>query len=334
MSVKLILKRMIASALIGIPHRVSALSKIKAKAFVLMYHRVLESTNKECIFVQPGMYVSKTTFSSHVKFLKSNFKIISLDELVQRIETGQSLINCCSITFDDGWIDNFTHAFPVIKEYQVPATIFLATNFIGTDKLFWPEELCFYLQQQLTNKLSLPDSIERVIKKEFFFKNDNIKLLDRIIENVKKLDPDERKNIIDELRSTSSKKSPRRLLINWHEAKTMLESGLINFGAHTANHVILDQVSLFKAEQEIIQSREDIDKNLGLHVNHFAYPNGNYNSALIKILTRVGFKSAVTTRKGRLDNKTSFYEIPRIGVHEDVSNTIPLLIARILMKRF
>jgi peptidoglycan/xylan/chitin deacetylase (PgdA/CDA1 family) len=334
MSVKSIFKRIIASVLFGMPHQVLALSKIKDKAFILMYHRVLESVNKEQIFVQPGMFVSKNTFSSHMEFLKSNFKILSLDELVQRIETGQSLKSCCSITFDDGWIDNFANAFPVIKKYQVPATIFLATNFIGTEKLFWPEELCLYLQQQQKNKLSFPDSIKRVVKNEVVLKENDIKLLDRIIENVKKLDPDERKNIIRELRSTSSIKTPKRLLINWHEAKTMLKSGLINFGAHTANHVILDQVSLSQAEKEIIQSRKDIDKNLGLQTHHFAYPNGNYNSDLIKILHRLGFKSAVTIRKGLLDNKTSFYEMPRIGVHEDMSNTTPLLIARILMKRF
>jgi len=328
------LKRIIASALFGDPHQFLTLRKMRDKTFILMYHRVLYYGDKEQVFVQPGIYVSQNTFRKHIEFLKTNFKILFLDELLQRIENGKNIDGCCSITFDDGWNDNFTNAYPVIKEYQVPATIFLATNYIGNNKVFWPEELCFYLKLTQNKWEYLPKSIKKQYEREIISKINEDKLLDNIIENVKKLNPDERENILEKLRIVSPIKSLPKLLIDWNEARIMVDSGLINFGAHTANHVILDQVSLQQAEQEIVQSRQHIEDQLGIQVNYFAYPNGNFNKDIKKLLKRIGFKGAVTTQKKLIDEKVSLFEIPRIGMHDDVSNSIPLFIARILTKRF
>lgn len=109
-----------------------------------MYHRVLASRDSEQVFVQPGMYVLSETFQRQVAFLKENFKIVSLEEMVERIKNRRDISRCCAITFDDGWKDNFCHAFPVLEKFSLPATIFLATGFVGTKRLFWPEEVTYY----------------------------------------------------------------------------------------------------------------------------------------------------------------------------------------------
>lgn len=114
----------------------------------------------------------------------------------------------------------------------------------------------------------------------------------------------------------------------------MKKSGLVNFGAHTANHVILDQVSLQEAEREIIQSRKELENQLSVRPELFAYPNGNYNRDLPVILLRNNFKGAVNTHKKWFGKEVPLFGIPRIGIHEDVSCTIPLFFARILLKRF
>ena len=129
--------------------------RLKNRAFVLMYHRVLPSARDETVFVQPGMYVSRETFRRQVAYLSENFNILPLNELVDRTLQGRNIGGCCAITFDDGWLDNYTVAFPTIMEFQVPATIFLVSGYIGTNRMFWPEELCFYLEN--INREDSPD---------------------------------------------------------------------------------------------------------------------------------------------------------------------------------
>ncbi len=314
----------------------SVLSRLtgKEKGFVLMYHRVLDEPPQESVFVQPGMYVQTVTFRRHVEYLRLQFYILDLSELIGRIESGKSVDKCCSITFDDGWRDTYLQAYPVLLEYGIPASIFLATGFIGTDRIFWPEEFSFYLRQ--------PEMLEAVREKSQVLGriideksgDGKERLLDECISALKVFSAGEREELLVYLRSHCDAPLSERLLVTWEEAQQMHASGLVSFGAHTANHVILDQVRLEEAEQEIAQSRVDIEKQLGVRPDLFAYPNGNYTSEIRDIVKKQGFKGAVTTKKGWVNPGTDMHEIPRIGMHEDVSRTIPLFLARMYLRRF
>ena len=302
----------------------------RENAFVLTYHRVLPLRSDMDLIIQQGMYVSTETFRCHMVFLKENFNVLPLAELVERIESGKSVTGCCAITFDDGWLDNYTNAFPVLKKVQIPTTIFLATNFIGTDRMFWPEELSFYLRQPEVIALAKQNPLLH----KFANYNATEKYLDNAIQVMKTYSPVEREAILSCLRSVSTTPPHGRMLMNWEEAKEMQASGLISFDAHTANHTILDQVPLDVAEDEILNSRTEIEQRLGRPPTFFAYPNGNYSDDLQALLKQKGFRGAFTTRKGWFDNNVGLFEIPRIGMHEDVSSTIPLFYARILFERF
>ncbi len=299
-----------------------------------MYHRILKLPVDEQFILQPGMYVAVDTFRRQVLFLKENFNILPLTEVVDRVETGQSLGGCCSITFDDGWQDNFAHAFPILNKYKVPATVFLTSGFIGTTRLFWADELSYYLQH-----LDIETVIGQSLVLDRFFKEISRTVgrkarLEQAIEILKRYLPDEREDILAYLRTVHPAHPPKRFLMSWDEAREMQASGMVSFGAHTANHVILNQVSIHQAEEEILCSRQQLENHLGRPIDLFAYPNGNFNKDLQAILKRHGFTGAVTTSKGWVGNETALLEIPRIGIHEDVSQTIPLFFARILLKKF
>jgi len=299
-----------------------------------MYHRILKSESEEPVFVQPGMYVSVDAFRRQVAFLKEHFHVLPLTDMMRRVETGESLGGYCSLTFDDGWQDNFSQAFPILKEYNVPATVFLSSGFIGTTRLFWPEEVGYFLLHPGKNiPIGQSPVLDRFMEEVSETRTGRANL-DRAIEILKGSFPDDREEILGYLRASSPACSPGRLLMSWEEAREMLASGLVRFGAHTVNHVILDQVPLPQAEEEIVRSRQQLEDLLGERIDLFAYPNGNYNGDLQAILKRHGFKWAVTTRKGWVGNGTSLLEIPRIGMHEDVSQTIPLFLARILLDGF
>lgn len=311
---------------------------LRNKNFILMYHRVLNSVESQRLYVQPGMFVSTASFEKQIVFLKDRFEVIFLEDLVEKVLNGEAIGGFCAITFDDGWRDNYTDAFSLLEKYRVPATIFLATGFVGTDKIFWPEELCYYLKQNLAAKSAsygAPPSFIRFCKeisvyhqciRETFF--------DRSIKILKGYSPGNREEILEYFRDMLGTDSFPRQMLNWDEVQQMFASGLVRFGAHTVNHEMLDQVSLQKARDEITKSREDIEHNLGGRVSTFAYPNGNYTESIRNILTESGFNAALTTRKGFLAKGMPLMEIPRIAIHEDVSNTIPMFRSRILFNKF
>lgn len=305
---------------------------ITPHSFVLMYHRVISSSLQDDCFVQPGMRITERTFWIQSSFLKSRFQIVSFVDLLERLRSGRSIDGYCAITFDDGWLDNYTCAFPVLQELQLPATIFLATGLIGTDRLFWPEELSSYLQRiESVDKFS-HDKIMRSILGNV--PDNPEERLDMAIMALKSWEPQRREDFLAELRQAHHHPASGRMLMNWDEVREMQSSGLIEFGAHSHNHVMLDQVSLAEAEQEIKLSRDEIERQLGVAPTLFAYPNGNYTPELEALLMRHGFKAAVTTRKDWFKKGVSPFAIPRIGMHEDVSSTIPLFFTRIHFKRF
>ena len=303
-----------------------------------MYHRILNPVDLQGLYVQPGMFVSSTSFAKQIAFLKDRFKLVFLEDLVKMVLAGDDVGGLCAITCDDGWRDNFTNAFPILEKYGVPATIFLATGLVNTNKTFWPEEICYYLERKIADKIAFdiaPSSYIRFSKeisryhqctRETFF--------DRSIEILKRYSPSDRDEILSRFRIMHKSYPATRQMMNWDEAREMLSSGLVRFGAHTVNHEILNQITLEKAHYEISKSRMDIEHNLGCKVGIFAYPNGNCTEELQNYLTESGFIAAVTTRKRFLTCGMPLMEIPRIPIHEDVSNTIPMFRARILFRNF
>ncbi len=307
------------------------------KAFVLTYHRILSSVADQEHFVQPGMYVATSSFEKHMAFLRDRFEIVFLDDLLEKLLNGENVGGHCAITFDDGWRDNYTDAYPVLEKYRVPATIFLATGFIGTDRMFWPEELCCYITRHVGMRAfnDGPPSLITFNKEMSEHVREHMEIfLDSAIEILKKFTLEEREELLGYFRKQLGTLPLARQMLSWDEAREMLASKLVRFGSHTVNHEMLDKNLLEKSRDEIIKSREDIENNLGVQVSTFAYPNGNFTANIQKILIESGFYAAVTTRKGFLTRDIPLMEIPRIAIHEDVSNTVPMFRSRILLRKF
>jgi peptidoglycan/xylan/chitin deacetylase (PgdA/CDA1 family) len=200
--------------------------------------------------------------------------------------------------------------------------------------LFWPEEFCLYLQRLVENgyRTNIPIVDEILDNESTGNKRDH--LFDIAIKRLKRISSKERQKIIKSLKEITSVESVDRLMLDWDEARKMIKNQLVHFGSHTVNHEILDQVSIGKAENEIVNAGQEIHRQLGIEVDLFAYPNGNFNREVKDILLRSGYRAAVTTKKRLIVDEDSLMEIPRIGMHEDVSHTDSLFIARILTNWF
>ena len=123
----------------------------RKQAIVLAYHRVVEKWDRTLDYSQPGMVVTADTFVRQLHFLKKHFEIVPLSSPINsKFEIRNS--KCpdrplCVITFDDGWRDNYEIAFPILRQHGLPATIFLTTDFIGTNRAFWHTQLMYLLMQ-------------------------------------------------------------------------------------------------------------------------------------------------------------------------------------------
>ena len=313
---------------------------LQDKAVILMYHRVLPQDAVEAsdIPIQPGMYVTPESFRMHLSYLLSRFSIISLELLVNRIQTGKDVSGYCAITFDDGWRDNHQYAFPIIQKFKVPVTIFLATGFVGSDNWFWPEEVAWCVAGVFNKKIPFalfPAELSDIINPDHTSRKDMEKQIDQSIEHVKSLSVAQRSAVVGcckRLRKNVCGGTDARLLMNWDEIREMVRSGLVTLGTHTVAHALLDQLPGEEVRQELIESTAQIQRETGRNSGILSYPNGNYSPSVLSLLPEVGVAAAVTTNRGWVNNASRVYELPRVAVHEDVSCTLPLFQWRLLIR--
>ena len=133
---------------------------LRKKAVVLMYLRVLTPEQRRLTASQAGLVVEDATFARQVALLKKHFNVITLDDFEDRLLNNRPFDDAsCLITFDDGWIDNFENALPVLRANGVPAVIFLAVNFIGQRRLFTREALTHLLTRAIRHCRTHPDRL-------------------------------------------------------------------------------------------------------------------------------------------------------------------------------
>src|SRR5438477_1528660 len=110
-------------------------SRLARRFQVLAYHKVSPDPHP---FFEPD---HPTAFEQHMRFLSRCYRVMPLMELVERNRRGDIPHRAVAITFDDGYRDNYQYAFPILKKYGLPATIFVTTGAIETGKLLWHDRI-------------------------------------------------------------------------------------------------------------------------------------------------------------------------------------------------
>jgi peptidoglycan/xylan/chitin deacetylase (PgdA/CDA1 family) len=306
-----------------------------------MYHRVIRKNDSK-IFLQDGMYVDPDTFRRHIEFLKKNFNVIPLQDVLGLNDSkigGPARKSICVLTFDDGWRDFYKNVFPMLKLYDVSATVFLPTGIVGTKRCFWTDRLAYIL-----NKIYDPgrkwkplgDSNDYFLKKIENLGRTFEKETEKTIEELKMLSMDEINNILERLmkRWNLDPFEPGQCFLTWEEIREMHHSGVVYFGSHTRNHIILDTIPDEEILKELMESKNNLIEEGVVSTSFvpFSYPNGNHSSKIAELVEKVGYNLALTTEKGwnniRFEKKDLFL-LKRIGIHQDVTSTDKLLAYRI-----
>ena len=304
---------------------------------ILAYHRILPH-DEAMDAIQAGMYVTPETFNNHLIFLKKYFNIITLKNLVAACENAAIRPPekpVCVLTFDDGWKDFYDFAFPLLQKYQVPATVFLPTEFIGSNKKFWTDQFAYILHHRQTgaNAVAVDPDISDVIQEIKDLQGPFEDQLEAGIAILKKYPLHIIRGIVSELAKIWSVEfhEEDRDFLNWDEIHEMLDSGLISFGSHTVGHQILTTLDKPDIERELVVSKEKLLDEGVVEPSFipFCYPNGNYTREIAEMVCSAGYHLAVTTKKGWNQCDADRFTLRRIGIHQDMTSTVPLFACRI-----
>lgn len=300
---------------------------------VLLYHRINYPgcTNASL----PQITVSPEMFSHQMQHIGTCYQPISFSEYrslsTEKHSSGKIRV---LVTFDDGWRDNYHHAYPILTKYQIPAMIFLTTHYIDTKRLFWTERLLNIFsilnsrkeaRQPLSHEAELTlqtltgsNSLDRVIRHNGSFDSKEIKEIVERLKNIPQTEVESKISRIEALAGVGGADGAvkERVLLDWTEIRCMSASA-IQFGSHTCNHILLDRVPNDLMISEIVRSKELLDQKLCKSTEAFAYPNGNYNSLAVEEAKRAGYKAAFTTKAGYNTSKTSPFELKRIAVDDN-----------------
>lgn len=299
------------------------------RSIILTYHRILPERSRDISFIQPGMYVTVDTFEKHMDFLSRNFKLMSLEDLDDCLNSK----NACMVTFDDGWADNYEHAFPILKKYQIPATIFLSTNLVGTHEWMWSDRIAYYIHMtpvrdfaRIWNEILEKVGVECTIP--VFEIEECQKIREWIIGCMKNMDTKMVLAVMEELDKAFPNQKDHlmklRPWLTWDEVAEMKMEG-ISFGSHTHNHLILSRVPLPQAKEEIVLSYRVLSEKLGKPATMFSYPSGVFNHEITSMVAKSGYRMAVTTRRGFVNESSELFALNRTMLHNDMTSTIPLL---------
>ena len=267
---------------------------------VLNYHRIDDLENNSDNF-QPNISATPADFDQQMLYLSRWFSVVSLQDVTNWILKSKPLPrHAALITFDDGYLDNFTNAFPILKKYNFPAVIYLTSGHIGTNRPFYWDLVAYCFAHTQKDNILFPngtvqswDSLDakNQISKQW-------------IESMKLLEEDQKQiwisRIPDQLNVVIPENYFKNLMMNWDQVREM-NTANIDFGAHTVTHPILTRISPQQVHTEISNSKQKIEQELNKPVTSLAYPNGmktDFNNTVINLAKEVGFTTAFTLLNG------------------------------------
>jgi peptidoglycan/xylan/chitin deacetylase (PgdA/CDA1 family) len=278
----------------------AALARGRKRPLVLGYHRVVDDFAGVASTEMGSMLTSAAMFERHLDCVGRHFRFVSLDEIGAHILSGEPFDQpVAAITFDDGYHDNYEHAFPILKRKGIPAAVFVVTDLVG--RPFW----------------QVHDKLYHLIAKAFATWDDPRRELSGLMRalglptapitrdttrtpllTVSALLPGlpmtSVRNLMDGLEATVGNgfyNIPPTL--DWSELETMRRAGF-TIGSHTKRHVSLPAESPDVIADELQGSRQALEARLGQPVAHFAYPGGQFNTAVVEAVARAGYQFAYT----------------------------------------
>jgi peptidoglycan/xylan/chitin deacetylase (PgdA/CDA1 family) len=259
--------------------------------------------------------------------------IITMDEVHQRLMERNFSRRFACFTLDDGYRDNRDFALPVMREFEAPFTVYVASDFAeGCGRLWW-----IALEMAITKASQIEAEIGGAsVRLDTATPAAKHTAFDRLHDWLRRL-PGEH-DIQREISALCTRHGVdeaaicRELCMSWDELKPFADDPLISFGAHSITHCNLAQQTEEIASQEMAVSRARIEGALQREVLHLAYPYGDRIAAGTRefaLAHAAGFKTAVTTRPGMIFPESAGHltALPRVSLNGNYQDTriLPVL---------
>ena len=290
-------------------------ARVLGGALILGYHRIA-CTSRDGYEV----CVSPENFAGHMESLRKYVRPISLSKLVQGLKEGSLPPKSVAVTFDDGYADNLYAAKPILEKYEISATVFICTGYMGRE--FWWDELerlvigsqtdphMLHLQaggkQFAWHKSTVsPGEAQPALREEF---------CRALYQFLLSLDVEDQNHAMRVIRSWSEMSFPgipTTRAMSEEELRRLVDGGLIELGAHTSHHPMLPQLSFERQKEEIQSSKRVLEALLGEKIAGFSYPNGRATVDAKTLVRETGFTYACTSLHDVVRPGSDVYELTR-----------------------
>ncbi len=305
-----------------------------SKGLILMYHRIAE------VKLDPwSLCVTPQHFAEQLEVLQKYTHPISLKKFVQAHRDGKIPDRAVVVTFDDGYADNLHYAKPILERYGIPATVFVSTGYIGKEREFWWDELerlllqpgtlpeklylnisgslCHWELDQAAHYTEQDYQSDRTSQAWEAKPGSRMSFYYSIWQVLLPLPEAERQKVLEEILTwDTAEPKPRstyRSLLP-EELSALAEGELVEIGAHTVTHPFLSTQSTTLQQDEIKQSKVDLEQMINRPVTSFSYPFGDRTKETIELARSAGFDCACSTAKDIVWPKSNCFDLPRFGV--------------------
>ena len=306
------------------------------KGIILMYHRVAEIPSDPW-----SLCVTPRHFAQHLEVLRRFTHPQHIRTLSQSLQDGCIPDLSVAVTFDDGYADNLDNARPLLEHYDIPATVFLTTGYIGLGREFWWDELERLLLQpgslppvlrldingmmyqwELGDAAYYPEARwrrERSWRPFADSPSSRHSLYTSLWQLLRPLPESERQTVLNNLlvwadAEPNSRQTHRTLSL---QAAVALGRGdLIEIGSHTVTHPLLSTLSSVLQQEEIQRSKARLEEIIGRPITSFAYPYGDYTAETVGVVRQAGFNCACSTNAGIAQRDSDRFQLPRVPVED------------------
>lgn len=261
---------------------------------IVTFHRVLpEHLRRKCPL--PGLAVTPEELDWHLKYFRRHFRCGSVAQMLPEWQsqspTERPLL---AITFDDGQLDNFEYARPVLARHRMSASFYLPVAFVGERRLLWHDALGFGVLRAIDEKGA------GVVKQRLGLPvpEEGAALAQRVIRTAKEVTPDVLQRWMTMFPNVASDSALSWAgMMTWDHARVLAEDGH-EIGSHSMSHASLPRCSDEDLEFELRESLKVLSEQLGRDVFSFCYPNGDHDKRVVDAVQRAGYRAGVVTRWG------------------------------------
>lgn len=281
-----------------------------------IYDNILSTDYDEGVFAH-----SKEIFWEHMTWLKKHFTVIDENELIEMVKTGSKLTtNTAFITFDDGYIDNYDLAYPILRDLDLPATFFIPCNQIEGISPPWWDQIAYIIKSTKVTEFEFEKKSYQL--KQFPNRNKLVNLILRIFKSAPYTEVENKLALLEQVcqqaRPTTQELATQ--FMSWEQIKEVSQNK-ISIGSHTMNHNILANLALEQQKIELTESKNFLAEKIGKPIKTIAYPVGGPTAFTVEteqLTSEVGYELGFSFINGYYKSSDlNRYAIRRIELAND-----------------